>query len=73
MARLFISLYVFIVFALVGLSAGLDRLFFSDESKQVSDVYISLIEQANKQNIELTALLKNLDLTYKEYATEDIA
>lgn len=73
MARLFISLYVFIVIALVGLSAGLDRLFFSDESKQISDVYIPLIEQANKQNIELTELLKNLGLNYKEYATGDIA
>ena len=73
MARLFISLYLFIVLALVGLSAGLDRLFFHDNHSSLTDSYILLLEQAKKHNIALDELTEALKLPTQNLSIKDIS
>jgi two-component system OmpR family sensor kinase len=73
MARLFISLYLFITFALIGLSAGLDRVFFSGVETQTNDFYAQVLEQARQQNVDMLEFAKGLNLTAKTLLIDDIA
>ncbi|WP_158966380.1 ATP-binding protein [Paraglaciecola sp. L3A3] len=73
MARLFISLYVFITLALIGLSTGLDRIFFSNQELSANAVYSTVIQAANQQNLDIAILAKNLKLKAVEKQLEDIA
>ena len=61
MARLFISLYVFITLALIGLSAGLDRIFSVKEEQSITDTYVSILQAANQQNLHLTVFSNQPD------------
>ncbi|MEH6709964.1 MAG: ATP-binding protein [Paraglaciecola polaris] len=67
MARLFISLYVFIVLALVGLSAGLERLFSpaSQGPAQHVSTIITLFDSAHAAHLDIRTLADNTGLPYK--------
>ncbi|MGJ8679325.1 ATP-binding protein [Paraglaciecola sp.] len=73
MTRLFISLYIFITLALIGLSAGLERLFIVNEVAPIGVSYATFIQSANKQKLDLSALLKELDLHSQTKLIKDIA
>jgi two-component system OmpR family sensor kinase len=73
MARLFISLYVFITLALIGLSAGLERIFIVSDDLPTNESYVSLLQLANKQNMDLQAVAKDLQLQYQIKLMADIA
>lgn len=73
MARLFISLYIFITLALIGLSAGLERIFIISDDLQTNENYTSILQLANNQNMDLQALVTDLQLTGKIKLMNDIA
>jgi two-component system OmpR family sensor kinase len=73
MARLFISLYLFIALSLVGLSAGLERMFFTQSETTNTQLMGPVFEAAKKQNIDMPSFIKSLGGTYKTQALGDIA
>ncbi|MDU0353887.1 hypothetical protein RS130_08065 [Paraglaciecola aquimarina] len=73
MARLFVSLYVFITLALICLSAGLDRIFFSQNDTQTSAIYIPLLQTANQHNIDIEDIAEQLGLEIKQRQLKDLA
>ncbi|MCF2948750.1 ATP-binding protein [Paraglaciecola aquimarina] len=73
MARLFISLYIFITIALIGLSAGLEKLFIVSEDLPSSTSYVSFIQAAHKQNANIENFLSELNLNYQTKFIKDFA
>ena len=73
MAKLFISLYAFITLALVGLSAGLESIFFEPDNQSSSKVIRQLLSAANKQQSDLPQLLNQAGLDYRILELHDIA
>ncbi|WP_068370778.1 ATP-binding protein [Paraglaciecola hydrolytica] len=73
MAKLFISLYAFITLALVGLSAGLESLFFEPESHSQSAVVRQLLSSAKQHNSDLELLLQDANIPYRLLNLHDIA
>lgn len=72
MAKLFISLYVFITLALLGLSAGLDSFFTPPATPARSHLH-QLLAAANKQNIDIQSLLQHTNIAYRLLDNSDIA
>jgi two-component system OmpR family sensor kinase len=73
MAKLFISLYVFITLALVGLSAGLETLFFVPESNFQSSALRQLLSASKQQDIDLITLLEQANIKFRLLNLNDIA
>lgn len=73
MAKLFISLYVFITLALIGLSAGLDRFFFKAETAPQFTAIHQVLAASQSQNIDLIALLEQTDISFNVMNMQDIA
>jgi two-component system OmpR family sensor kinase len=73
MARLFISLYLFIVLSLVGLSAGLERIFFSQSETSSAQLLGPVFEAAKQQNVDMPSFIQNLGGTHKTHTIGDIA
>ena len=75
MARLFISLYVFITLALIGLSAGLEQLFdvSSVEDNTHSLALSAVLEEAREQELDLLKLLHASQLDTQVLARDAIA
>lgn len=73
MARLFISLYLFIVLSLVGLSAGLERLFFTESESSNAQILSPVFEAAKQQNIHMPSFVQSLGGTYNTLSLGDIA
>jgi two-component system OmpR family sensor kinase len=75
MARLFLSLYLFITLALIGLSAGLESIFteHDEPSNKQSEQIIRLFESASKLDVDLSALATNSQLANQRLAINDIA
>lgn len=73
MARLFISLYLFITLSLIGLSAGLERMFFTQSESTNTQLMGPVFEAAKKQNVDMPSFIKSLGGTYKTQALGDIA
>ena len=82
MARLFLSLYLFIALSLVGLGAALDKLFFNDEqtaSPWLNNYAFSLAQLSASQDISvedaeqrLRALAKQSNLTAEFASLDDL-
>ena len=73
MARLFISLYLFIALSLVALSAGLDRIFFTQPEASSSQLIGSMFEAARQQNADMPAFIKSVGGHYKIISMNEIA
>jgi two-component system OmpR family sensor kinase len=73
MARLFISLYLFIVLSLVGLSAGLERIFFTQSETSNTQLLGPVFEAAKQQNVDMPSFIQRLGGTYKTLTLSDIA
>jgi two-component system OmpR family sensor kinase len=73
MARLFISLYLFIAVSLIGLSAGLDRIFFSQSETSNAQLLGPVFEAAKQQKVDLPSFVESLGGTYKLHSLGDIA
>jgi two-component system OmpR family sensor kinase len=73
MARLFISLYLFIVLSLVGLSAGLERIFFTQSETSNNQLLGPVFEAAKQQNIDIPQFINTLGGTHKLRSLGDIA
>lgn len=73
MARLFISLYLFIALSLVALSAGLERIFFTQAEASSAQLLRPVLETIKKQNVELRAFIQSLGGTHKTLILDDIA
>lgn len=73
MAKLFVSLYVFITLALVGLSAGLESLFFNTEAKPQASNFLQFIRAIQQQDRDLQVLLDQTDIAYRLLNLSDIA
>lgn len=73
MARLFVSLYLFITLSLIALSAGLDQLFFDQEDVQTRSIYLPILKSAQKQELDIKQLAKDLNLPLVERSIKDIA
>lgn len=73
MARLFLSLYLFIALSLVGLSAGLERIFFTQTEISNAQFLGPIFEAAKQQDIDMPSFIKSLGGTHKIHALGDIA
>jgi two-component system OmpR family sensor kinase len=73
MARLFISLYLFIAVSLVGLSAGLESIFFSQSETSNTQLLGPVFEAAKQQNIDMPSFIKSLGGTHQMRSLGDIA
>ena len=73
MARLFISLYLFIALSLVGLSAGLERIFFTQIETSNTQFLRPVVEAANQQNIHMPSFIQSLGGTHNTRILGDIA
>lgn len=75
MARLFASLYLFITLALIGLSAGLERIFIDAAQPQNmrSEAIIHLLEAAKKQELNLLKLAIDSGFKVQVLSLNDIA
>lgn len=73
MAKLFISLYVFITLALVGLSAGLETLFLVPEPNVQSTVLRQFLSASKQQDVDLVALLEQAKIKFQLLNVNDIA
>jgi two-component system OmpR family sensor kinase len=74
-ARLFISLYLFITIALIGLSAGLEQFFdiSTDPENAKSLALIAVLEEAQKQQLDLLKLGHASQLDLEVLFVDDIA
>lgn len=72
MARLFISLYLIIAISLVGLSAGLERLFFTPSEMSNIQLLGPVFEAAKQQDVDMPSFVQDLGGTYKTFAPADI-
>jgi two-component system OmpR family sensor kinase len=73
MARLFISLYLFIALSLVGLSAGLERIFFNPSGTSNAQLLGPVFEAAKQQDFDLPSFIKSLGGIHKTLNLSDIA
>jgi two-component system OmpR family sensor kinase len=73
MARLFISLYLFIAVSLIGLSAGLERVFFSQSETSNAQFLGPVFEAAKMQEVDMPSFVESLGGTYKIHSLGDIA
>jgi two-component system OmpR family sensor kinase len=73
MARLFISLYLFIALSLVGLSAGLERIFFTQSETSNTQLLGPVFEAAKQQDIDIPRFIESLGGTHKTLTLGDIA
>jgi len=73
MARLFISLYLFIAVSLVGLSAGLERIFFTQSETSNTQLLGPVLEAAKQQSIDIPRFIQSLGGTHKKRFLGDIA
>ena len=73
MARLFISLYLFIALSLVALSAGLERIFFTQPDASNSQLIGSMFEAAKQQNADMSAFIKSVGGSYQILSMSEIA
>jgi two-component system OmpR family sensor kinase len=73
MARLFISLYLFIALSLVGLSAGLERIFFTQSDLSNTQLLGPIFEAAKQQNINIPSFVQSLGGTHTLRDLGDIA
>ncbi|WP_339720941.1 ATP-binding protein [uncultured Paraglaciecola sp.] len=73
MARLFISLYLFIAVSLVGLSAGLERIFFTQAESSNMQLLGPVFEAALQQNIDMRSFIQSLGGTLEVRSIGDIA
>lgn len=73
MAKLFISLYVFITLTLVGLSAGLETLFLIPEPNVQSTVLRQFLSASKQQDVDLIALLEQANIKFQLLNLNDIA
>jgi two-component system OmpR family sensor kinase len=73
MARLFISLYLFIAISLVGLSAGLERIFFTQTETSNTQLLGPVFEAAKQQNVDMPSFIQNLGGTLEVRSIDDIA
>ena len=73
MARLFISLYLFIALSLIGLSAGLERIFFKQTETSNTQLLIPVFEAIRQQNVDIPSFVQSLGGTYKALTLGDIA
>ncbi|WP_299082094.1 ATP-binding protein [uncultured Paraglaciecola sp.] len=73
MARLFVSLYLFIALSLVGLSAGLERIFFTQSETSATQLLGPVFEAAKQQNVNMPNFIQTLGGTYKVLDIGDIA
>lgn len=73
MARLFISLYLFIAVSLVGLSAGLERLFFTQSETSNTQLLGPVFEAAKQQNVDMPSFIQSLGGTFQMRSLGDIA
>jgi two-component system OmpR family sensor kinase len=73
MARLFISLYLFIAVSLVGLSAGLERIFFTQSETSNTQLLGPVFEAVNQQHLDMPSFIQSLGGTHKMRSLGDIA
>jgi two-component system OmpR family sensor kinase len=73
MARLFISLYLFIALSLVALSAGLERIFFTQSSTSNTQLLGPVFEAAKLQSVDMPSFIQSLGGTYETQELGDIA
>lgn len=73
MAKLFVSLYAFITLALIGLSAGLESIFFEPDNQSSSNTVRQLLSAAQQQQFDLPKMLKHAGLDYRVIELHDIA
>jgi two-component system OmpR family sensor kinase len=73
MARLFISLYLFIAVSLVGLSAGLERIFFTQSETSNTQLLGPVFEAAKLQNVDMPSFIQSLGGTHQIRTLGDIA
>lgn len=73
MARLFISLYFFIAVSLVGLSAGLERIFFTQSETSNAQFLEPVFAAAKEQDIDMPAFVQSLGGTLEIRELGDIA
>ncbi|MFQ3192004.1 MAG: two-component system OmpR family sensor kinase [Paraglaciecola sp.] len=73
MARLFISLYLFVALSLVGLSAGLERIFFTPSETSSAQLLGPVFEAAKQEDVDIPSFIKSLGGTYKILYLGDIA
>jgi len=73
MARLFISLYLFIALSLVGLSAGLERIFFTQSETSNTRLLGPIFEAAKQQNVDMPSFIQSLGGSHKALTLGDIA
>ncbi|WP_340680263.1 ATP-binding protein [Paraglaciecola sp.] len=75
MAKLFVSLYLFITLALIGLSAGLESLFLEPDNDNGSQTTFirQLLSSAKQQNVDIPLLLQKANIPYRLLNLHDIA
>jgi two-component system OmpR family sensor kinase len=73
MARLFISLYLIIALSLVGLSAGLERVFFTQSESTNAQLLGPVFEAAMQQNVDIPSFIQSLGGTQQTLNLADIA
>jgi two-component system OmpR family sensor kinase len=73
MARLFISLYLFIALSLVALSAGLERIFFTQSETSHTQLLGPVFEAAKQHNVDMPSFIQSLGGTHKTLTLGDIA
>jgi two-component system OmpR family sensor kinase len=73
MARLFISLYLFIAVSLVALSAGLERIFFTQSETSHTQLLGPVFEAAKQHNVDMPSFIQSLGGTHKTLTLGDIA
>ena len=73
MARLFISLYLIIALSLVGLSAGLERVFFTQSESTNAQLFGPVFEAAMQQNVDIPSFIQSLGGTQQTLNLADIA
>ncbi|WP_232788065.1 hypothetical protein [Paraglaciecola sp. MB-3u-78] len=73
MARLFISMYLFIALSLVGLSAGLERIFFTESDISNTQLLGPVFEEAKQQNVDMPKFIQSLGGTHTLRDLGDIA
>jgi two-component system OmpR family sensor kinase len=72
-AKLFISLYLFITLALIGLSAGLESLFLEPDNGSQTTFIRQLLSSAKQQNADIPLLLQKANIPYRLLNLHDIA
>jgi two-component system OmpR family sensor kinase len=73
MARLFISLYLFIALSLVGLSAGLERIFFTHSETSNAQFLGPIFEAAKQQDLNMPSFIQRIGGTHRTRTLGDIA